>query len=182
MGSVMKQQDVREPVPVLQASAVTVLTAFSNITVKRFQIEESGALTCIPYGQESHFGHALCQVGNIAELGSLVQTLSFTQNSILIRGTATPGLAAPIRRRDYNFPEHASGCPWLMIDFDNLQLPEGMSPSSREAIEHVIRKLPSEFHGASYYYQFSASAGILNPDGSPLKTGLLLREVTTPTG
>lgn len=158
--------------PVSQASAVTVLTAFSHITVKRFQIEESGVLTCIPYGQESNFYHSILPVTNIVELGSLVQRFSLTPNTVLIRGTATPGLAAPIRRRAENFPEHASGCPWLMIDFDNLQLPNGMNPGSRDAIEHVIRKLPAEFHNVSYYYQFSASAGILNSDGSPLKTGL----------
>ncbi len=59
-----------------------------------------------------------------------------------------------------------------MLDFDNITLPDGIDPTSLDAIEWVISKLPSEFLLASYFYQHSASAGILKTDGSPLKNGL----------
>lgn len=161
----MKLSEVNNPV-------VTVLTAFSNITVKRFQLNESGVLTCIPYGQESHFEHAQHHVANIATLGDLVGQCSRTQNTILIRGQAIPGLYKVSSRRMEKFPEPSDGCQWVMLDFDDLSLPDGMSPTSREAIEHIVSKLPAEFHSASYFFQFSSSAGIADQDGTPLKTGL----------
>ena len=151
---------------------VTVLTAFSNNTVKRFHLDETGELKCVPYGQESHFKHELCSVNNIAELGALVTTLSSMQNTLLIRGQAIQNLPKPIRRRAESFPEHPAGCCWVMLDFDNLPAPEGMSPTSNDAIEHVVGKLPAEFQEASYFYQFSSSAGIAKQDGSPLKLGI----------
>ena len=153
-------------------TTVTVLTAFSNNTVKRFHLDEAGELKCVPYGQESHFKHELCSVNNIAELGALVSTLSSMQNTLLIRGQAIQGLREPIRRRAENFPEHPDGCCWVMLDFDNLPAPEGMSPTGNDAIEHVVSKLPAEFQEASYFYQFSSSAGIAKQDGSPLKLGI----------
>jgi hypothetical protein len=155
-----------------QAEGITVLTAFSNNTVKRFQLDDSGALMCIPYGQETHFSHKCFSARSIFDLGQLVQQLSGTQNTVLIRGHAVPGLKKPIRRRAENFPEPPQGCAWAMLDFDNLSLPAGMSPISIEAIESAIAKLPAEFQNTSYVFQFSASAGIVKPDGVPLKNGL----------
>ncbi len=70
------------------------------------------------------------------------------------------------------FPEHPQGTPWMMIDFDDIELPEGVEPLSLDAIEHCITKLPPEFQGVTYFYQHSNSAGILNPDGTPRKAGL----------
>jgi hypothetical protein len=59
-----------------------------------------------------------------------------------------------------------------MIDFDDQDVPEGINPTSVEALELVIKKLPPEFHNASYFYQHSSSAGIVGPDGLPRKKGL----------
>lgn len=58
-----------------------------------------------------------------------------------------------------------------MIDFDHIELPPALDPPSVEAVEYVIAKLPAKFHVVSYYYQFSNSAGIIKPDGTPRKTG-----------
>ncbi|WP_426189650.1 DEAD/DEAH box helicase family protein [Massilia sp. DWR3-1-1] len=167
-----KQLQHTSPAAALPSAMLTVLTAFANDTVKRFDLDEAGLLKCVPYGQESHFKHELHPVSNIAELGQLVTALSTTQNTFLIRGQAVPGLPKPIRRRTENFPEHNDGCRWVMLDFDDLPCPEGMAPTSREAVEHVVGKLPLEFHDASYFYQFSSSAGIVKPDGTALKVGL----------
>lgn len=150
---------------------ITVLTAFEQIMVKRFLIDD-GQLVCVPYGQESHFYHTVNHVSGIVDLGNLVERLSGEPKAILIRGTAVPGLPSPIRRIQANFPEHPEGCRWVMLDFDDLSLPEDMSPVSQQAIEYAVSKLPMEFHHVSYYFQFSASAGVLRPDGTPLKKGL----------
>ena len=59
-----------------------------------------------------------------------------------------------------------------MLDIDDQPLPDGMSPTSPEAVEWVVKKLPREFQAASFIYQFSGSTGIRKPDGALLKPGL----------
>lgn len=154
------------------ASAVTVLTARDGHMVKSYVLDDTDKLITKPYSNESQFWHARYPVDNLEQLGSLVKRLSEKNNAILIRGVLASKIHTTLRRTDENFPEPEAGCRWLMIDFDNIALPDGTNPTSKEAIEYVIRKLPNEFHNASYYYQFSASAGILQPDGSPKKSGL----------
>ena len=101
---------------VTNAEAVTVLTAFSHNTVKSYQIDETGALTCTPYDQASSFKYVTLPVENIDQLGSLVERLSRTQNSILVRGAPTTGLTSPTRRIAENFPE----CGRLSLAHDRL--------------------------------------------------------------
>ncbi len=129
-------------------------------------------MKCQQYGNEMYFNHRLEQAQDIGQLSTLLTTLSKRKNVILIRGSPKPGLPRLTDRKEPKFPEAKDGCYWVMIDLDNLLVPKGMDPTSKEAIEYYVRKLPVEFHNASYFYQFSSSAGILNTDGTPLKEGL----------
>lgn len=70
------------------------------------------------------------------------------------------------------YQEPAEGLSWAMLDFDDIELSEGLSPTSIDAIEFVIAKLPAPFQDVSYLYQFSSSTGILREDGTPWKEGL----------
>ena len=151
---------------------ITVLTATSRNTVKTYRIDAEGKLQCQQYGNEMYFNYRLEQAQDIEQFSTLLTQLSRRKNVILIRGSPKPGLPSITDRKDSKFPEAKDGCYWVMIDFDNLPVPEGMNPASKEAIEYYVRKLPDEFHNASYFYQFSSSAGILNTDGTPLKEGL----------
>lgn len=157
-----------------QNDCITVLTTLnpSNYTVKQFMLDELANVTSVPYGKESYFYSKMVKVKDITTLANEVHRLSAQKNAIIIRGTPSKETPKPMQRTTENFPEHESGCPWLMIDLDNLPLPDGMSPIGQDAINYYISKLPAEFHDVSYFYQFSASAGILKPDGAPLKTGL----------
>ncbi len=52
----------------------------------------------------------------------------------------------------------------MCIDFDKIQLPPGLNLQDIGAVcEHLIALLPAEFHGASYHWQLSSSAGIKDP-------------------
>jgi DEAD/DEAH box helicase len=155
-----------------QSQNITVLTATSSNTVKTYYNDAEGQLKCQQYGNEMYFNYSLVQVQGIAQFSTLLITLSKRKNAILIRGTPRPGLPKLVLRQKVNFPEDEAGRFWVMLDFDNLPVPEGMNPNSEEAIEYYILKLPKEFHDVSYFYQFSSSAGILNSDGTPLKKGL----------
>jgi hypothetical protein len=155
-----------------QSQNITVLTATRCDTVKTYYNDAEGQLNCQQYGNEMYFNYGLEQAQDIDQFSALLTTLSKRKNVILIRGHPKPGLPKLALRQKINFPEDEAGRFWVMIDLDNLLVPEGMNPNSKEAIECYVRKLPQEFHHASYFYQFSSSAGILNSDGTPLKKGL----------
>lgn len=160
-------------VPIAVASPIiTILTAVSKHTVKSYNIDVAGELACVNYGQESLFYHRHVPVQGIEQFAKVLTTLSGLKNAILIRGTPVPYLSQSAQRLKSNFPEAETGCSWVMLDFDNLPVPEGMNPLSSAAIEYVIQKLPAEYRSVSYFYQLSSSAGIMNSDGTPLKTGL----------
>lgn len=154
-------------------SQITVLrSAHEKTMTKSFQIGEDGRLAVTPYDKEWLFHRSSVTVANIADLANQVAWLSASPEAILIRGL--PKLPLPLRteRRNDHFPEAEEGCAWVMIDIDQLPLPNGLDPLSVEAIEYAIGRLPAEFRLATYFYQFSTSAGILNQAGELLKPGL----------
>lgn len=153
-------------------SYVTVLTSLNEPVNKRYDRDEAGRVQKSSYQNAYLFKAEQVPVDGIDALGHVVETFSASDRCILIRGLPARPLQKRIRRTKENFAEHKDGTKWAMLDFDNIELPEGMDPLSGEAIEWVIDKLPAEFHNATYFFQFSASAGILGADGVPLKSGL----------
>lgn len=152
---------------------LTALTARSKKTTKQYKLDEAGKLQVVPYDMEALFTNESHPVGHLDDLAARLDSLSQQDNVMLIRGQPTPRIAGSLSRRymEY-FPEPREGCPFVMLDFDDLPLPEGIDPLGQAAIEYAIGKLPEVFRQASYYYQFSSSAGICREDGTPLKSGL----------
>lgn len=159
-----------------RVQAVTVLNPFdpNHFTVKRYRLDESGAVACDAYGNAASFYHRQHPISDVHTLGALIETLSSSRNTILIRGLARHELHRVASRNTENFQEAPAGCQWVMIDFDNLPLPLGVNPTGRDAIEYCVAKLPPEFRSASYFFQHSSSAGIVADDGVAYKnkTGL----------
>lgn len=91
----------------------------------------------------------------------------------LIRGPVEFPHIRNTRRRLNVFQEPESGTPWVMLDFDDLEIPKRIgNPDTLQAIEWTIENhLPEEFHGVTFVFQFSNSAGLLEPDGTPYRTG-----------
>ncbi|MBW8003058.1 MAG: hypothetical protein FVQ80_13735 [Planctomycetes bacterium] len=92
----------------------------------------------------------------------------------LVKGEVRPSLIQNCKRQLRLFVEPTGGNKWVMLDFDDLAVPQGVgNPNTLAAIEWAIREhLPNEFHEASFIYQFSNSAGLIQPNGSPYKAGL----------
>jgi hypothetical protein len=154
-------------------NGVTVLTAFRHSVVKIFELnQDTGDLKKTQYTGETDFKPKVHVVQNIEGLGGLVSDLSREDNVIIIRGQPNPGIHGHVRRIKDNYSEPTEGLHWAMLDFDDIALPEGQLPTSIDAIEWLIEKLPEPFHDASYFYQFSSSTGILNTDGILHKRGL----------
>ncbi|MCP4754181.1 MAG: hypothetical protein GY866_25115 [Proteobacteria bacterium] len=95
-------------------------------------------------------------------------------NKNVVRGDVhAPFIDAVLRRKEI-FPQPENGIPWVMIDFDGVDVSaSGIDPNTVDAIEYAVDEyLPEEFHGRSYVYQFSSSAGLFNEDGTPYSDGL----------
>jgi hypothetical protein len=51
---------------------------------------------------------------------------------------------------------------WVMIDFDKVDNPEGLEPTSVAAMKYLRSLLPQAFHGVECVYSLPASAGLTN--------------------
>lgn len=147
---------------------ITILTALSGPMTKTISIK-GNKLEMKPYSQAKHFTSKEVEITGLASLLAVLTTLKNMQ--VLIRGLADKEHHRTTRTKE-NFPEAPDGSAWCMLDIDDQPLPDGMSPTSPEAVEWVVKKLPPEFQAASFIYQFSGSAGIRNPDGVLHKAGL----------
>ncbi len=166
-------------------SALTVLTADPIAPVgafdlprkprmnKAFRLDGNGRVEGTPYDNAVSFTAHRAEVTDIRSLASAIATLSQRTDSVLIRGEPKFGYDGIGRRRTLdNFQPVPGGTSWGMLDVDAVPLHEGVDSLSAEAREEVIAQLPSAFQGVSCFYQYSASAGILKADGTPLKKGI----------
>lgn len=156
----------------VSGSFVTVLTSLDHPVNKRFYEDEVGRVQKVNFQNAYSFSATKVPASGIHDLARVIETYSRDNRCILIRGLPVSSSAYRVRKTKENFAEHSEGTQWAMLDFDDIKVPEGMDPLSAEAIEWMIARLPAEFHDATYFFQFSASAGILGVDGVPLKSGL----------
>lgn len=105
---------------------------------------------------------------DIRQLSELLTALENEDTSCIVRGAVSPAFADQevIRRRLYDdygnrageLAERATGCPWIMFDFDAVEAPNGIR-SNDDRLAYLISLLPEAFADVSYHYQWSASAG-----------------------
>lgn len=109
-------------------------------------------------------------VASIHDLAAVLRVLEDMPTSCVIRGRRRPGVPLEgIFRRLRDRPAHdgrpaeratfdETVVPWLMLDVDGL--PAHPEWTNEQRLAHVIDSLPECFHGATYYYQWSAGAGL----------------------
>lgn len=143
------------------------------VMCKKFRLDPNGDLQKIPYDNAVYFSVRAVTVDGISGLAATLTALERQPNSIVIRGELKDrGRTSHVRRTLESFTSNPLGMPWVMLDIDGWMLPDNMDPLSEAAREHVVALLPEPFQNASYFYQYSASAGIRKPDGQALKPGL----------
>lgn len=152
---------------------ITILVASGRCLTKRFWLA-GGVIKEASYDHARHYNFHEIGVKTIDGLFHVISEFPDTPNVCLIRGQALPGLIAPCHRISANFPMPSEGVPWVMIDIDGLVTPPSILPYTKKAIDYAIRQLPKCFHNVSCVAQFSSSAGVLNPDGTPYKEGIRL--------
>jgi len=118
------------------------------------------------------FEYTVHPVNDLEDLCELLKTYEQSQRTCLIRGVPINDLPTEVQRNGINFPMQEGGAHWVCLDIDGIALPDCVDPYGPGGIEYAVNQLPREFHTVSYIAQFSASAGILNADGTAYKPGL----------
>lgn len=140
-------------------NALTVLMAVDGKKLaKRFQANGD----VIPYGHAYWFTSGSRVIQTIEELFQVIKTIAEQEDSVagLIRGAALPHLNT--RKPHRRIKEHYEDVPraWVMLDIDDLPLPDSVSPTSQEAVEQAIARLPPCFQGRDCVYHFSSRSGL----------------------
>ena len=151
---------------------------------KQYYLDSDAAIAKRSYDLVKSFMVQQRRVDNIRQLSVLLKRLEDDPTRMIIRGV--PHERCELNRTVFrkihresqsttNINEHPfidEPIPWLMLDIDGLELPEGIDAiaAPEEAIGHVISMLPNEFHQASCYWQYSSSMGM----GSPMSISMHL--------
>lgn len=113
-------------------------------------------------------------IEGLDELYEVLAKVSHNPRQYIIRGKGLTDKQSEVRRTKNSelksgyFNEERTA--WLCFDFDEALTP-AVDRLSTEAIEWLVQnRLPDEFHGVSYIYQFSCTSGLeyLN---TPIKQG-----------
>lgn len=120
--------------------------------------------TILPYANAKHFSAERHSVANINELSNLLVWLEREPNACIIRGQPTADAPTTLRRLRENFddlPLHT-----ILIEIDQYQ-PLLSEPLDGEGatLEYIVECLPEVFHGVSFHWTLSASAGAPGKEG-----------------
>jgi len=153
--------------------SITILQAHRDLT-KTYWVK-NGAIKKSAKAKNEDFSHLNFGYNDIEDFYNIVKEASKHPNTCLIRGThifnekehkSIPRKTVfdNIEREPDRFFKDSPN-NWIVCDFDEYPLPDDVALLSKESIEYVITTaLPKEFHNVSYVAQWSASAGIINPD------------------
>lgn len=107
--------------------------------------------------------HAVEDVASIHDLSELLTALEDVPTACVVRGRLkNPANTKGVRRLsspsrdDTTFEEQHQ--PWMLCDFDGVPAPSA-DMTNQERLDFLVSLLPAYFHGASYHYRWSASAG-----------------------
>ncbi len=106
-------------------------------------------------------------VGSLADMAEALMELEQNPYAAVIRGEPI-GATENIRRALMDDVERgpatirpvAGGVQWVMLDLDKIPVASLNLKTNQERLDHLVSQTPECFHNASYYYQWSSSAGI----------------------
>lgn len=136
---------------------------------KRLVAQPDGSVEVQGYDAGRQFRVLVREITGIEGLSELLSALEAMPEAFVIRGAPLVPTDQLLRRtsnepRNFGSPE--GGRRWVLIDFDKIPLPSGMSLTADQVavVEYLVSLLPAEFHGCSYHYQLSSSAGFTDDD------------------
>ena len=150
---------------------ITVLIADADyMTSKKHTRAEDGGISTQDFNAGMFFTMLeLPAIDDIGMLSNYLTELESIPTALIIRGLPLDHVekGERVRRLKLNFATPAWGHRWVLIDIDHHPIPQGLSikDGAQAVVDHLVRQLPTEFHGASHHWQLSSSAGIKN-DGT----------------
>ncbi len=170
---------------------ITILHARGYSFCKSFQYDDEKIVEGNIF-LPRYFHLETAEADNLEQLSTLLMRLESDRSRIIIRETATDGVdtSKPVRRKKadaLSLPQEApfvdKPISWLMLDIDKQLLPPTIDLLTQpvEAIEHLIKQLPAEFHSCSVHYQLSGSAGVTYTDRVSAHLVFWLDKPTTST-
>jgi hypothetical protein len=156
---------------------VTVLTAKGRRATKLIQPardnsvwparEIPGQIDITGYEHMTKFRGEERPVSSIHELAQLLESIEHNPSSFIVRGKIIDGvdrnsMLRRVRARNDQDPTLlAAEHYWIALDIDAIPCPEWIDPARepKAAAEHVIERLPEEFHNATCRWQFTSSQG-----------------------
>lgn len=111
------------------------------------------------YDSAKNFNVETLDVTGIHDLHNVLAQLETQSKACIIRGIKAPDTELPAQRLNANFlevPHH-----WFLVDIDRYQpvLADPVLEPVAAIEEFILGSMPEEFHGASYHWQLSSSAG-----------------------
>jgi hypothetical protein len=134
---------------------------------KKFTRSASGEIIKHDYDRAYLYDADQIEVESIDGLHEILTWLETQPHTCIIRGEAIAATRS-IRRALVADPAKgpptirpvASGVQWVMLDFDKLPIASLDLTTEAERLAYLVGLLPKEFHGATYHYQWSSSAGL----------------------
>jgi hypothetical protein len=155
---------------------LTILDTHGPLATKRHFRAPDGSVKTDSYGRAARFHIWPLWVQDIRHLAELIDyNLAPLPRRFVVRGewTLAPGVDysnAPRRVHARRSPDgtvepatlKAASHHWIALDIDALHRPDHIDPAEDPdaAVEFAVEHLPSEFHGATFFWQFTASQGI----------------------
>jgi len=179
-----------KPVDEVDSYPLTVLRTKSNdkYAVKKWVSDGYGGYKKEEFDKGWQFSYFQFKVFDIHSLSDTLMALATNNHAFVIRGQLKPDKDphgyveqtchdfGPTSKKPQGqigyFQSCPNGLPWLIIDIDEVLVPEGVDFLSEplKAIEFGVSLLPSYFQNVSYHYQLSNSAGL--DGGKKLKVHL----------
>lgn len=106
-------------------------------------------------------------VSNISDIYEILQEITPRDDVAVVREKFCGSDPSYTRRNKNTFRDEP--IHWVCFDVDDEEVPDGVDPTSLEALEALVKRFPPEFHDVSYVAHFSSSAGL---KGNKLKVHL----------
>ncbi len=152
---------------------VTILTSKGPLATKRITAVPNGPPKVESYGSAKFFSFAEAGVSSIHDLAALLGRVERAPRGFLVRGRPKDGIDHRRAQRRVRDRRNADGTVtpatieaaehhWIALDCDRIACPDWLDPFEEpdQTVEHVVSRLPVEFHDATCWWQFTSSAGI----------------------
>ncbi len=153
------------------AYTVTILSCTgSDLAAKTHKRAADGSVITDKFMVSKYPEHEVATFDGLIGLFTLIAKLASDPRKFVIRGSLkvdAPQRSHSCVRRTSRRQEDGEEPyfeevtrAWVMVDFDKIENPKSLDPTSAEAMQFLRKQMPPEFHDVACVYSLSASAGL----------------------